>query len=99
MHLRNHSESSLPKIFPVGATYVVEGRGGETGDLRVFSRYVVLPDGQRINLPADSSTAPMAVSARRIKRGRSAATGRAKAPSASAKKIAARAGTAKRHRR
>jgi hypothetical protein len=34
----------LPRRFPVGATYVVdEGYGGEDGDLRVISRYVVLP--------------------------------------------------------
>ena len=43
----------LPKRFPVGARYVVEGRGGENGHLRVFSRYVVLPGGRRINVPAD----------------------------------------------
>jgi hypothetical protein len=44
----------LPKRFPVGARYIVEGRGGENGHLRVFSRYVVLPGGRRINVPADS---------------------------------------------
>lgn len=43
----------LPKIFPVGATYVVEGRGGKSGHLRVSSRYVVLPNGKRINIPAE----------------------------------------------
>jgi hypothetical protein len=43
----------LPKRFPVGARYVVEGRGGENGHLRVVSRYVVLPGGRRINVPAD----------------------------------------------
>ncbi len=47
------SRIRLPKRFPVGTTYVVEGRGGEHGDLRVFSRYVVLPGGQRINLVDD----------------------------------------------
>jgi hypothetical protein len=41
----------LPRRFPVGATYVVEGYGGEDGDLRVISRYVVLPGGRRINVP------------------------------------------------
>jgi hypothetical protein len=54
MHLPASRDSShLPKHFPVGTTYVVEGRGGEDGHLRVFSRYVVLPGGQRINLAAD----------------------------------------------
>jgi hypothetical protein len=46
----------LPKSFPIGTTYVVEGhvvegQGDEAGgQLQVFSRYVVLPSGQRINL-------------------------------------------------
>ena len=51
----NSSANGLPKHlphrFPVGATYVVEGYGGEDGDLRVISRYVVLPGGCRINVP------------------------------------------------
>jgi hypothetical protein len=51
----NSSANGLPKHlphrFPVGATYVVEGHGGEDGDLRVISRYVVLPGGRRINVP------------------------------------------------
>ena len=42
----------LPRRFPVGATYVVEGFGGGEGDLRVIARYVVLPSGQRIHVPA-----------------------------------------------
>ena len=44
--------SRLPRRFPVGAKYVVEGYGGEEGKLRVIARYVVLPGGQRINVPA-----------------------------------------------
>ena len=42
--------SQLPRRFPVGATYVVEGFGGAGGNLRVIARYVVLPGGQRINV-------------------------------------------------
>ena len=54
MHLSaSHKPNRLPKRFPVGTTYVVEGRGGEEGHLRVFSRYVVLPGGRRINLADD----------------------------------------------
>ena len=45
----------LPRRFPVGAKYVVEGYGGEKGNLRLIARYVVLPGGQRINVPADLS--------------------------------------------
>ncbi len=58
MHLSSSvvSRARLPKRFPVGTTYVVEGRGGEDGDLRVFSRYVVLPGGERINLGVDFDT-------------------------------------------
>jgi Mn-containing catalase len=49
--------SQLPRRLPVGATYVVEGFGGAEGDLRVIARYVVLPGGQRINVPTDLSNA------------------------------------------
>jgi hypothetical protein len=45
----------LPRRFPVGAKYVVEGCGGEKGNLRLIARYIVLPDGRRINVPADLS--------------------------------------------
>ena len=66
------SQSSvLPKRFPVGARYVVEGRGGEDGRLRVFSRYVVLPGGQRINVPSDlGQLPPLSAAAPRHQRGR-----------------------------
>jgi hypothetical protein len=47
--------SRLPRRFPVGAKYVVDGYGGETGNLRVIARYVVLPGGRRINVPASLS--------------------------------------------
>ena len=59
MHLSlGRSVSRLPKRFPVGTTYVVEGCGGEDGNLRVFLRYVLLPDGKRINLGADLENVP-----------------------------------------
>jgi hypothetical protein len=51
----DHRSSRLPRRFPVGAKYVVEGSGGEEGNLRVIARYVVLPGGRRINVPADLS--------------------------------------------
>ena len=54
MHLSVSRRSNrLPKRFPVGTTYIVEGRGGENGQLRVFSRYLVLPGGRRISLASD----------------------------------------------
>ena len=46
----NSLPKRLPRRFPIGATYVVEGYGNAAGDLRVISRYVVLPGGQRINV-------------------------------------------------
>ena len=42
----------LPKSFPVGAVYVVEGKGGEQGRLNVSARYVVMPGGKRIDVAA-----------------------------------------------
>jgi hypothetical protein len=40
----------LPRSFPVGAVYVVEGRGGQHGHLRISARYLVLPGGQRVDV-------------------------------------------------
>jgi hypothetical protein len=54
----DHFSRLLPEQLPVGASYVVEGYGGETGNLRVISRYVLLPDGRRINVPAISGSQP-----------------------------------------
>jgi hypothetical protein len=82
----------LPRRFPVGATYVVEGYGGDDGDLRVIARYVVLPGGRRINVPVDVSLpAPRALAFRR-----SATAERSPAKGSSArsrKKFARRRGT------
>ena len=47
------SPGRLPWRLPVGATYVVEGYGGGEGKLRVIARYLLLPDGTRINVPAN----------------------------------------------
>jgi hypothetical protein len=85
----------LPKRFPVGARYVVEGRGGEDGHLRVVSRYVVLPGGQRINIPSDlSKFGAVSVNARRGKSGQS----RARPSRTATKKIMRSAGTTRQHR-
>lgn len=40
----------LPKYFPVGTVYVVEGRSSELGRLSVSSRYILMPGGGRIDL-------------------------------------------------
>ena len=90
------SQSSvLPRRFPVGARYVIEGRGGEDGGLRVFSRYVVLPSGQRINVPSDpgSSAASTAAAARHKRTRNRSKTARA----AAMKKNSRTAGTTRQH--
>ncbi len=103
MHLSaGHKPNPLPKRFPVGTTYVVEGRGGEHGDLCVFSRYVVLPGGQRINLADDfggnfvGSASPRA---RRRITSRNGTPNRVKNAASRAKKIMVQAGTHRQRRR
>lgn len=45
----------LPRRFPVGTRYVVEGRTGAKGLFQVSARYVVLPNGRRFDLPAKTA--------------------------------------------
>ena len=92
MGLPIYRQKALPRRFPVGAKYVVEGCGGGEGSLRVIARYIVLPSGRRINvppdlpLPAPSRVLPFRrVAAKPVRsKGHAAAIG---------KKIAARRGT------
>lgn len=87
MHLSvGHKSNRLPKRFPVGTTYVVEGSGGENGNLSVFSRYLVLPGGRRINL-TDEFRGP--ASPRAHRNGRNHSQSRRKPGSGRAKKIMA----------
>jgi hypothetical protein len=83
----------FPWRFPIGASYVVEGYSSEEGNLRVIARYVVLPGGQRINVPADLSqpASPRSPAFRRSSNPkRSQAKGRSESVG---KKFAARRGT------
>ncbi len=41
----------LPREFPEGTRYVVEGRPAPDGTTCIVSRYLVFPDGQRVDLP------------------------------------------------
>jgi hypothetical protein len=66
----------LPERFPVGTTYVVEGQGGEHGQLLVSSRYVVLPGGQRIEIAADCGKSASLCSRGRSRRDRVSQTSR-----------------------
>jgi len=101
----NRKQGRLPKRFPVGTTYVVEGRGDPEGHLCVFSRYVVLPGGERINLAADLSAAAATPRNRRIHcRGpraaqKSAAPRTGKQRTERTKKIMATSGTTRSRRR
>jgi hypothetical protein len=40
----------LPNRVPVGTRYVIEGEPGQEGELNIISRYLVFPDGTRLNL-------------------------------------------------
>jgi hypothetical protein len=56
-----HKFSRFPKRLPVGSTFVIEGRtvagdGEKNRHLQVFSRFIVLPGGRRIELGGDSSS-------------------------------------------
>ena len=88
-----HTPTRLPLRFPVGAKYVVEGYGGEEGNFRVIARYVILPGGRRINVPADISSPPppRALAFRRRTNAKQSAP--KSQPSRNGKKIAARRGT------
>ena len=86
-----HMVSHLPERLPVGATYVVEGFGGEEGNFRVIARYILMPGGFRINVPADLSS-PAAARVLAFRRRASTKKSHPKNPAGS-KKIAARRGT------
>jgi hypothetical protein len=45
----------LPSRFPVGTRYVIEGRGGGEGRLRIHLRYLEFPDGRQVELPSDTA--------------------------------------------
>ena len=93
-----HKLNRLPKRFPVGTTFVIEGRaigaeGKNNGRFRVFSRFVVLPGGRRIDLAGEASGTRNRRSRNRSRQG---APARAAAGS---KKIVSGRGTTLQHRR
>jgi len=94
-----HKLNRLPKRFPVGTTFVIEGRaiapeGKNNEHLQVFSRFVVLPGGRRIDLGGDVS----GITRNRRRPGRSRQGVPARA-SSGAKKIVTERGTTLRQRR
>jgi hypothetical protein len=48
----------LPEDFPNGTKYVVAGKNDANGKLHVSERYVVFPDGRRVDLPLNAIVAP-----------------------------------------
>lgn len=40
----------LPSRFPTGTRFVVEGEDAAGGRMRIVARYLVYPDGTRVNL-------------------------------------------------
>jgi hypothetical protein len=92
-----HKLNRLPKRFPVGTTFVVEGRtigadGENSRELQVFSRFVVLPGGRRIELGGDpAGTARKRRSTGGARSGQP--TRRSSGPKKNAKKIMTTAGT------
>jgi len=46
-----YSLSSLPRRFPVGTKFVIEGQTRGEGQLRVSKRYLEFPDGTFMRLP------------------------------------------------
>jgi hypothetical protein len=95
----------LPKSFPIGTTYVVEGRvvdshGDEAGgQFQVFSRYVVLPSGRRINIGSNLGGPAVARGGSPRTRNQGTGRGQTKRRLAGAKKMMAGGGTSLRDRR
>jgi hypothetical protein len=90
----------LPKAFPVGAVYVVEGKGGEHGRLKVSARYVVMPGGKRINVPPRQRETASGSGRRRLRLVSSNRRGaRPKQLSRGSKKFVVAAGTTRQARR
>jgi hypothetical protein len=62
--------NGLPKRFPVGTKFVIEGRPCGDGQVKVSSRYLEFPDGTCIRLPVDTAPHQAARAPRRGSRTR-----------------------------
>ena len=51
------TQPRLPARFPVGTHYIVEGEPAKGGELRIVSRYLVMPSGVRYDLMNAAETA------------------------------------------
>jgi hypothetical protein len=63
----------LPRRFPVGTKFVIEGKRGGQGQVQVVSRYLEFPDGTLFPLPVCPTTRKTPPAGRRG-RGRSHAS-------------------------
>ena len=85
---------NLPKRLPAGTVYVVEGRGGQHGNLRVSSRYVLMPNGQKVEISAElSRTQAVRAALRRPFGSKNRSVSRSKTISVTAKKFVLISGT------
>ena len=60
MGSRPSSSSSLdrlPSRFPIGTRYVIEGRRGGEGRVRISVRRLEFPDGRKLDLPLEMERA------------------------------------------
>jgi hypothetical protein len=51
--LSSSSVDRLPSRFPVGTRFVIEGRGGGAGRIRISLRRLEFPDGRQVDLPVE----------------------------------------------
>jgi len=63
-----YSSGRLPKRFPVGTKFVIEGRRGGEGQVHVFSRYLEFPDGTFFPLPIRPAKHKLPPAGRRARR-------------------------------
>jgi hypothetical protein len=96
---RGRQCNRLPKHFPAGTVYVVEGCGGQYGRFRVSSRYIVMPGGRKLEIPVDSDRAARTGRSGSLRGFRKSRLGASANVSAAAKKFAVVAGTAHQERR
>jgi hypothetical protein len=47
----------IPRRVPVGTKYVIEGKAQGAGEVHVYARYLVFPDGRQFELPSDKPPA------------------------------------------
>jgi hypothetical protein len=91
---RGRQCNRLPKHFPAGTVYVVEGCGGQYGRFRISSRYIVMPSGRKLEIPADFDQASRPAQRRRFRGSRNA-----RSVPAAVKKFVVVAGTAHQEQR